>query len=579
MRKIVAVVLVLAAVAAGVWWFVGRDGVVGLPGAGGAIAADAPLDFAPADTPYVFANVEPLPAAERARWVEQMEAASVMWRHQFTAFKAALAKESTPDAARAAAWIAAIEAEFAGKTTDQGIALVGGKLDAVGAIYGIGLAPVMRSELADPDALRATVARIAQRAGETLPTAKIDDVDYWFLPIPETTLRAIVAIHAKHLVVTVAPTDDAALRTLLGLDRPARTLRDSGTLQALNTQFGYLPIGSGYVDTARIADLLTSPATPVETSLLAAVGIEKPALDPACKGEAMKLATLVPRMSAGYTRLDGGHMDMLSRVETLPAIATDLQSLRTPMPGPRIAADTVLDFGLGLKIGALPTVLNRWAEQAQAHTFACPQLLALNDTANQLRTLGSNAGIYTVAPMFSALRVLVTRADLASFMNGAPDASGKVLIASGNPAALLSMAKNFSPDLASFDLKPDGKVVALPQLAESPLPLPTFAAMNAQVLAIGIGADQEATLADGMTLDPAFQPLFVYGFDGAFYAQMMGFGMEQAALVATTDAEREEARNMATMMRDAYTRIIKRADLSIDVDAHGLVFEQKALMP
>lgn len=580
MRKILAVVVVLAVIAAGVWWFTGGNKGTGpLGGAAGGIAADAPLDFAPADTPYVFANIAPLPEAERARWVQQMEAATVMWRHQLDTMKKALGTDETPEAKRALAWMAAIEAEFAGKTADEGIALIGGKLDAVGALYGVGLAPVMRSELGDPAAFRATVERVAQRAGETLPTAKIDAVDYWYFPIPSTTLRIVVALQANHLVITVAPTDDAALRTLLGIDRPASTLRDSGALQALNAKFGYSPIGSGYVDTARIADILVTPSTPLETALLGAVGIERPTLDAACKPEAQRLASLVPRLSAGYTRLEAGHMDMASRIETLPAIAADLQSLRTPMPGPRSAPDAVLDVGFGLNIGGLPAVLNRWADQAQAHTFACPQLLPLNDTANQLRTLGSNAGIYTVAPMFSALRVLVARADIESFMAGSPDASGKVLIASGNPAALLSMAKNFSPELASFDLKPDGQVLAVPQVDANPLPLPAFAAMSPQVLALGVGADQQATLGEGLTLDPAFQPMLLYGFDGAFYGQIISFSMAQAALLAQTDEERAEAEQMAQMMRDSYGKMIKRAELSVDVDAHGLVFEQKAMTP
>ncbi|MBB5207493.1 hypothetical protein [Chiayiivirga flava] len=581
MRKLVAVVVAVALLAAGAWWFFGRDG--GLPGVGGGaatIAADAPLDFVPADTPYVFANLEPLPQAERERWMGQMDGVAAMWKSQIAVMRARLAEQDDADAQVVSRWVDALDAEFAGKSVEQVVASLGASLEGHGAFYGVGLAPVMRSELADPDALRATVARMEQRTGHTLATASIDGIGYWYVALPGTTLRAIFAIQDRHLVITVGPgADDAALRTLLGIERPARSLRDSGALQALNATFGYLPVGGGYVDTARIADLLTSPATPLETALLAAIDVEKPAVDAACRSEAALLATLVPRLSAGYTRIADGHMDMATRIETLPKIAADLQTLRTPMPGPRMADDALFDFGIGLKVGALPAVLNAWADAAQAQTFACPQLADLNATATQLRSGSSNAAIYTVAPVFSAMRLMLTRVDLDSMKAGTPDASGKILIASGNPAALLSMAKNFAPEIASIDLKPDGKVVAIPTLAANPLPLPVFAAMSPQVLALGVGADQQAMLGADLALDPAFQPLLVYGIDGTAYADFMRFGMAQAAAAATTDAERKEAEDMGAMMHQLYSTWVKRIDVTVDVDAHGVVIEQRMRMP
>lgn len=577
MRKLVVIVLIAAALALGLWWFLGRDGAG--PLAGG-IAADAPLDFAPADTPYVFANIEPLPEAERRRWMEQMDGVATIWRTQLDSMKTRMALDADPDMAHLTKWLDALEAEFADKTPEQVMATLGTRADGLFAMYGIGLAPVVRMEIADPDALRATVARLEQRTGDTFPAATLGDVGYWYFDIPDTTLRLIAAIHGKHLVLTTGPaTDEAALRSLLGLERPSRTLRDSGTLQALNKTYGYLPIGSGYVDSARIADVLTSPATPLETALLATTGITKPTVDPACKTEAALLATLVPRFSGGYTRLEAGHMDMVSRIDTLPSVATDLQSLRTPMPGPRAGNTSVFDVGFGFKAASLPAVLNRWADAAQAQTFACPQLTWLNDTATELRTGASNPGIYTMAPVFSAVRLLVTRADLQSLQSGAPDGSAQLLIASGNPAALLSMAQTFAPEVSAMNLQPDGKVVALPTLAAAPLPLPVFASMNPQLLALGVGADQETALASAMTLDTNWQPLMVYGVDGSFYAEFMQFGMAQAALAATTDEERKDAEEMGALMREIYGKWIKRIDVTVDVDNHGLVIEQKMQMP
>src|SRR5690606_32966346 len=153
---------------------------------------------------------------------------------------------------------------------------IGLDTQALSAVYGVGLVPVARLTLADPAAFRAFVARLEQRSGETLPTGRVDDVDYWQLTSAEAPLRGVFALHGNHLVATIAPVgDDAALRSLLGIERPANALRDGGELAALNARYGFSPYASGYVDSARIVALLTSPATPLENAFLQAMKIEK----------------------------------------------------------------------------------------------------------------------------------------------------------------------------------------------------------------------------------------------------------------------------------------------------------------
>src|SRR5690606_28660213 len=49
---------------------------------------DAPLAFVPADTPWLFANIEPVPEAVRSRYEQQMQAA---WPVMLGMFDGALA--------------------------------------------------------------------------------------------------------------------------------------------------------------------------------------------------------------------------------------------------------------------------------------------------------------------------------------------------------------------------------------------------------------------------------------------------------------------------------------------------------
>ena len=45
----------------------------------------------------------------------------------------------------------------------------------------------------------------------------------------------------------------------LGLDRPAQSLADTGTFEAFDKARGYLPYGSGWVDTRRLVALIGTP--------------------------------------------------------------------------------------------------------------------------------------------------------------------------------------------------------------------------------------------------------------------------------------------------------------------------------
>src|SRR5690606_15216762 len=108
----------------------------------------------------------------------------------------------------------------------------------------------------------------------------------WRFPIPETPIEAVIAILGDHLVFTLAPLDDAAaLRQLLGLERPARSLADSGELQRLNQAEGFSGYGSGFLDSARLLALFRAPATPLETAFLSQFEIEKPTLPAECEAD------------------------------------------------------------------------------------------------------------------------------------------------------------------------------------------------------------------------------------------------------------------------------------------------------
>ncbi len=115
----------------------------------------------PADTPYVFANVEPMPQAVVDEYADMMKQ---MWPSMFGTYSRLLdeARDLTDEQRKVARAILDEVKALAekGSGADAGFTSA-----AHFATYGVGLIPVVRWELADPQKLRDTVARVEGKAG------------------------------------------------------------------------------------------------------------------------------------------------------------------------------------------------------------------------------------------------------------------------------------------------------------------------------------------------------------------------------------------------------------------------------
>jgi len=573
MRKAIVGVAVVAALAAGAWFVFDRGGKVAGVAAPG--DAGAPLAFVPADTPYVFASLEPLPRDKLEAWLTQSDAALEVWRTQFDLAYARYTQDA--DFAKARPWFEAFDAEFRGKTTLESMQHLGLDLQGLSAIYGIGLVPVARLSVADPAAFRAFMARIEAKAGAKIPAATLDGIDYWQLTDDSAPLRGILALQGKHLVATLAPRDDdAALRTLLGIERPAQSMQDGGALPALNTQYGYLPYASGYVDTARLVALFTGAPTALETAFLTALEIEKPAVDATCQAEYAALAQGAPRFSFGYTTLEPKLTVGESHLELRKDLAEDLMTLRAPMPGLDAAAGSAMHFGLSLKLAQLPPLVSKWAGAVQSAPWQCASLQSLNAAFADTSVQMNNPAVFAAAPVFEGFHALLTKFSMPQ-PGAEPDVAGKLLIGSPNPAALLGMARSFAPEFATLNLEADGEVHPLPPLAGMPLSAPAHVAMTDRLLGIAIGAGEDATLKAAMASDPARQPLMAMGYSGAALMQFFEQIESQGLALETDPAKQEETRQTLATMKKIYA-MIGRIDMTMEFDATGVTFIQTAEM-
>jgi hypothetical protein len=572
-------------------------------------APDNPLAYVPAGTPYLLANTEPVPAAAIDMWMKNAEQIMPMYDKMLDSMASQLEGEKGADE-MGVKLIKAMRDEFKGKVNKAGLESLGLSMQSRSAFYGVGLIPVMRLELGNPDAFKALVGRMEGRIGQKLGIGKVGDQEYWIAGPAEGKAQAIIALQGKQLVLTVAPktTDEAVLKQLLGLELPEESVLDAKTLTAFNEQRGYLPYGSGYVDTGKMLAAVFGQRTVAENAFLDAIGEGNPvaSVSDVCKAEYQAIATQVPRLSFGYTELDAKHMNIRYAIETAPAVGAELSKLAVAVPGLDGRGEGLFDFGFGLDLNALVTFINAKSGAVAAAPFQCESLLSLNDTFAKAREGVSNPGVFMAAAAFKGINASLSTFEMPE--GQPPVVEGKIAIASDNPQSLLSMAGSFAPQFASLNLQPNQAPVALPVDALPPGMPPAYVALSDKALGLAIGESQQGSLQAFLTAEnKGPSPLLHYGLNGAGMATffdmiikqseaqlasaeaMQGIAGDVETIDEATDDESGEVsvdessvdsdKNLADLrtslesmkaMRGIYTQFIARADVTIYANDRGI---------
>jgi hypothetical protein len=533
----------------------------------------SPLAFVPADTPYINANIEPAPDAAIAQWQQQMQ---VMWPILVEYMDHAIAeidKKGENDAV--AKVVHAVFDEVRTRDTIEKWGEVGLGPKARAAIYGVGLLPVARLELLDPDAFRAMLTRIEQKGGQSFATTRIGEQEV--RTFGGEDMLGLIAIEGRHLVIALVPAkaDEALKRRVLGLDRPAKSLADSGALADFNKTRGYLPYGSGYVDTHRLVALFAEAAK---------TGDIDPAkeFDETCRTEFDALATKAPMLAFGYTKFDSSNMTVNMRLDLEPALAKSLGALATPLPG-NASTDALIDFAFALPILRGRDFLVAQADAVEKAPFRCKLLASMNQGMAEMKQKLDQVIPPPVADL-SGARLTISHfswAPGAAGSMGTPDVAGTLVVGSANPSFLVNLAKLTSPALTAIDIGVDGKPVALPDAALPPQiagKADIHVAMGAKALGVALGKDEAPKLQAAVTtVAPTSDLLMQTRVRGEFYTVMGDmFGQFGAMLPAESRVQLEMQRKMYAM----YAQWFDTIDVRFATTPQGLEFSESiALKP
>ncbi len=524
-------------------------------------AADAgPLSYVPADTPYVFANPEPMPEAMINRWREQ---AQQMWPLLMPMLDDVIAKAGNEEPKVKALLKAFVDEIRERKTPEQWAEIgLGPKLRS--AIYGVGLLPVLRLELTNVDGFKAALGRIEKASGMSLGTARVGEQDVRTFDIEDHL--GLIAFEGSHLVVTLVPksADEALKRRMLGLDRPAESIASSGAFAAFDKAQGYLPYGSGWLDSRRAVALLADPQA----------GAAAPqAADAACRSEYDALAAKMPRLSFGYTRLEGDVMDMRMRLELEPALAKALVDLGSAVPG-KASADALIDFGFGAPVLKARDFLVAQADLVAKAPFQCKELASLNAEFAKLKT-GIDKTLPPPLADLTGARLTINQLVIPSNAPPMPtDVSGSLLVGSNNPMFLVGLAQLSAPPLQKLQLAPDGKPVALPSelLGAVAAKYEAQAAMGPKTLGVAIGKPAIATLSAAVMQAPAADgTILSFDASGRLYA-LMGELFNNPTISAALPPDQKTTLEAQRQLYALYAQWFKHIHMRMAFTTSGVEF-------
>lgn len=464
---------------------------------------DAPLAFVPADTPYVVANLEIMDDSARQALLAQADAQLPSNLAQLDAAADRLAAKD-PDGARL---LRALRAEFNGKTVETFAQSAGLDLKGHSALYGLGLAPVLRFELSDPRAFEGFISRLETAYGKKLDLADVDKQSYRKYAFASSGTELILAMVGKQAVAALLPADasPALLRQALGLDRPQKNLQDDGRLATLAKAKGYQPWLVGELDLTRALPLALGGKDPLIGAILKARAEAESAktgepvanqlqTSPSCVTDAARIAARVPTLSFGYTQLDPKHQNVRFDVALADDIGKAFSGLKVELPGLGGAGTAPFDLSLALPVAQMRTFWSSQADAVVAKPFACPSLIDLNDSFAKLGPAMQKAAI---PPFGDMLGLRIALDSLAPGQNaGAPTFSGRIVLGTNNPAGLFAMGQMMVPALARLKLAGDGKPLPLPKDMTSMLGQPGWLAMSDKALALGVGAGEDGKLGD-----------------------------------------------------------------------------------
>lgn len=542
-----------------------------------ALGADL-LKYVPADSPYVFAMLEPLPDEVADKLEPKVDAILKSYQgllRQFVKISAQVAAKSEDEDGLPEESLAALQ-EFGSLLSVEGLRSIGIDRNSTAVWYGAGLLPVLRMTLSDGALFEAAIARIEKKAQGSMTVATIDGQLYRYAGDDEG--RLIIAVIENEFVASLVPTilSDDLLKSVLGLTLPSSSMVDSGELHKIIDANGFLSHSIAMIDIERIVATFLDDQSGVNRELLALMEYDDSDLDDICKAEIREMGGIAPRIVTGYTEMSVDQFVSNTIIELRDDIAAGLAALPAAVPGLGSEQGGVLAFGMSINLVALREFYEARLAAIEADPYECELFADIQDGVAKGRE-SLNQPIPPIVYGFKGFLAVVEDIqgmDLANKMRPT-GADLRLLVTTDNAAGLLAMGAMFSPEIAGLDIKPDGVPVKFESQQLAGMVGAAYVAMTDTALALSIGDGVEARLGDMMSAavnEP--HPFMSMEMDSTRYYEFIGQTM-QMEKDGDDDEEDEAAAEIKAAMSEIMVAVgdmFSRMTFQVYFTEHGVEF-------
>ena len=528
------------------------------------------LAYAPADTAYVFADLEATPKDVTDAYLTRFQPALDVISEKVTKFQADY-ESGSYEGNQMAELATAILDELGGSLSADNLANLGISLQAHHAVYAMGIFPVIRVELEDAQKFRDVIGRIEAKMGFEIPEESLNGTAYWHVSEEDMPVGVYIAILDQQLALSAFPVnaEDSLLAAFLGQEMPSQSLASTNALAIMNRDKGYTGYGSGILDLQKLADEFLNADSDTRSYVGPELAQELPVLDEVCTTEVRAMVAKAPRMTAGTTKLTANEIAIRYELEIENSLAGNLAGLVSDTPV-AVDGDELLSGSLAIQVGKLRSFVFEKVNAIVATPYQCEMLQDLNQNATELVTQ-LNVPMPPMVNNLMGARILVEDFNPAT---QPPEGTGLVALHVDKPEMFVGMASMMLPGFEALDLANQKNPVRIPEEMLHMEGLEVSALMVDSAIGASVGAQQSKKLKAFMAAKPQDGgTFFSLSYDMARQVEIQN-EMAKKWNYDSTDQDQESPHDELTeAFKESYMAMLGRSRVDMRFDGHGLVID------
>ncbi len=530
------------------------------------------LAYAPADTAYVFADLETTPKEITDAYLARFQPALDVISEKVTSFQADY-ESGNYEGNQMAELATAVLDELGGSLSADNLENLGISLQANHVVYAMGIFPVIRIELDDAQKLRDAIGRIEITMGFEIPEETLNGTTYWHVSEEGQPVGVYIAILDQQLALSVFPVnaEDSLLAAFLGQEMPAQSMASTNALAIMNHDKGYTDYGSGIIDLQKLADEFLNTDSDTRSYIGPEMAQELPALDEVCTAEIRAMVAKAPRMTAGTTKLTANEIAMRYELEIENSLAGSLANLVSDTPV-AVDGDQLLSASLAIQIGKLRSFVFEKVNAIVTTPYECEMLQELNQNATELVTQLN----VPMPPMINNLmgaRILVEDFNP---VTQPPEGTGLIALHVDKPEMFVGMATMMVPGFEGLDLANQKNPVRIPEEMLHMEGLEVSALMGDSAIGASIGEQQSKNLKAFMAAKPQDGgTFFSVSYDMARQVEIQNEMAKKWNYDSADQGQDSPHDELTEAIKESYSNMLGRSRVDMRFSGEGLVIDSR----